>query len=449
MDSAREDGVRAARGTGVTGAAEAPRRGTKLATRIWRGARIARTGATLWALYELPKWVRKRLGRPEPAERNRTHERAANALLAAALDLRGVIIKVCQVAGTRSDIFPPVFVNILKQCHDAVPPKPFDIVRAVVERELGKPLDAVFSEFDPTPLASASLAQVHRARLRDGREVAVKIQYPDIEAIVRSDLASVKRLCRLYDRFGSEPIQLLPLLEELAAHLELELDFRREARSADRVRALFSEDSSVAVPTIHHELSTGHVITMELVGGMKVTDKPALEAAGLDPAQVVQDLMRVYVRMILAAGFFQADPHPGNMFVRPDGTLVLIDFGLSKELPEGFGLGLFELMFSMMTQNESAMVRAFTELGFETRTGDTSTFVVIARRMMRRSDTGKFEGEFTEEMTSELFEAIRENPVVRVPSDFVLVGRAFSLLSGIAHTLGSRANVLAAMGATT
>ena len=169
---------------------------------------------------------------------------------------------------------------------------------------------------------------------------------------------------------------------------------------------------------------------------------------GIDPRDVVQDLMHIYVRMILAAGFFQADPHPGNLFVQPDGKVVLLDFGLSKELPEGFGLGLFELMFSMMTLNESAMIRAFQELGFETKNGDPSTFLLITRRMMKRSDTGRFEGEFTEQMTDELFDAIRENPVVQVPSDFVLVGRVFSLLSGIAHTLGSRANVLEAMGAS-
>jgi predicted unusual protein kinase regulating ubiquinone biosynthesis (AarF/ABC1/UbiB family) len=421
----------------------------RLWTRLRRGTRIARTGATIWAIYEIPKFVRKRLGRPEPEDRKATQERAAQTLLAAALALRGVIIKVCQVAATRSDVFPPAFVSILKQCHDAIPPKSFDVVRDTVERELGKPLDAVFSEFDPRPLASASLAQVHRARLRDGREVAVKVQYPDIEEIVRSDLADVQRLCRLYDRFGSEPIELLPLLAELSNHLSMELDFRREARSADRVREMFADDPSVVVPVMHHEWSTGRIITMELVGGLKVDDRAGLEAAGLVPGDVVQDLMRIYVRMILAAGFFQADPHPGNLFVRPDRKIVLLDFGLSKELPEGFGLGLFELMFSMMTLNEAAMIRAFQELGFETRTGDTSTFVAIARRMMRRSDTGKFEGEFTEEMTTELFDAIRENPVVRVPSDFVLVGRAFSLLSGIAHTLGGRANVLAAMGATT
>jgi ubiquinone biosynthesis protein len=189
------------------------------------------------------------------------------------------------------------------------------------------------------------------------------------------------------------------------------------------------------------------VIVMEFVDGIKVNDRAALEAAGISPRRVVQELMTAYNRMILAYGFFQADPHPGNIFVRPGPQLILLDFGLSKQLPKGFGLGLFELMFSMMTFNEAAMIRAFKELGFATKNGDNRTFVAIAHRMMRRSDSGRFEGEFTEEMTDELFEAIREDPVVSVPSDFVLVGRVFSLLSGIAHTLGYRANVLQAMGA--
>jgi ubiquinone biosynthesis protein len=223
----------------------------------------------------------------------------------------------------------------------------------------------------------------------------------------------------------------------------------READSADRVRALFKDEGYVVVPAMHRDLSTRRVLTMEFLDGIKVTDVPGLRAAGLDPAEVLQTLMRIYVRMMLAYGFFQADPHPGNLFVRPNGQIVLLDFGLAKDLPPGFGLGIFELMFSMMTMNEASMLRAFEQLGFETKTGDPKWLVELAHRMVDVSGK-RFEGEFTEDMTDELFTAVRDNPIVKVPSDFVLVGRAFGLLSGIAHTLGTRANVLEAMapGAT-
>jgi predicted unusual protein kinase regulating ubiquinone biosynthesis (AarF/ABC1/UbiB family) len=418
-------------------------------TRLHRTTVVARLAARLYLLYKLPEWGRRLRGLPKAtdAELGPVHARAAELILATALRMRGVIIKLCQAIATRADVFPPEFVEKLKECHDAVPPKPFVVVRAAVERELGRPIAEVFSEFAETPIASASLAQVHAARLLDGTEVAVKVQYPDIEDIVRTDLLNTERACRVYEWIDPQPLELLPLLRELTTHVGFELDMVREARSADRVRAMFADDRHVIVPKIHHALSTQRLLVMERVRGIKITEKSEIEAAGLDPADVVQDLMRVYVQMVLAAGFFQADPHPGNLMITPKRELILLDFGLSKELPEGYGLGLFELMFSMMTLNESAMVRAFQELGFQTKTGDTGTFLLIARRMLSRSESGAFEGEFTEEMTDELFEAIREDPVVQVPSDFVLVGRVFSFLSGIAHTLGSRANVLAAMGA--
>lgn len=418
-------------------------------TRARRTVRVGRLAAYLYLLYKLPEWGRRLTGRPKAtdAELGPRHDRAADAILRCALEMRGVIIKMCQAIATRADTFPPEFVERLKECHDAVPAKPFPEVKQAVERELAKPLDAVFASFDEEPIAAASLAQVHGATLVDGTEVAVKVQYPDIEDIVQTDLHNMERACRIYERLDSQPLELLPLVKELTTYLGFELDFRREAASCDRVREMFAADGYVKIPGIHHALSTGRVLVMERVAGMKITDREAIEAAGLDPGDVVQDLMQIYVRMILAAGFFQADPHPGNLMVTEEGTIIVLDFGLSKELPEGYGLGLFELMFSLMTLNESAMVRAFQELGFETKTGDTNTFLLIARRMLARSDSGAFEGEFTEEMTGELFEAIREDPVVRVPGDFVLVGRVFAFLSGIAHSLGGRANVLAAMGA--
>jgi predicted unusual protein kinase regulating ubiquinone biosynthesis (AarF/ABC1/UbiB family) len=418
--------------------------------RLWRASNIGHTAARVWLRYKVPRWYDRMVGNdPSQRDYSESHQRSADQIFETATRLRGLLIKMCQVIGTRSDVFPPAYVRTLSKAQDALPPRDFDEIRTVIEEDFDKPLDAVFAKFEPRPVAAASLAQVHRARLLDGREAAVKIQYPDIEHIVQVDLTSVRRIARIYERFDPQPLELLPLLDELTKHLSLELDFEREADSADRVRELFADDDLVVVPRMHRAWSTKRVLVMELVGGIKITEREAMQAAGLEPSAVMQDLMQVYVRMILAAGFFQADPHPGNLFVRPNRQIVLIDFGLAKELPEGFGLGLFELMFSMMTLNEAAMIRAFQELGFQTRTGDTATFVRIARRMMARSDTGRFEGEFTEQMTDELFEAIREDPVVRVPSDFVLVGRAFSLLSGIAHTLGHRANVLEAMGART
>jgi ubiquinone biosynthesis protein len=418
-------------------------------TRLYRTYRVATTAARLYAMYKLPNPVRALTGRPprSEAERAAVDERASRVLLALAFDLRGVLIKMCQGIATRSDRFPPSFIEHLKQAHDAVPPQSFEAIQAQVERELGKPLSELFASFDPVPLASASLAQVHAATLHDGSEVAVKVQYPDIEDIVRTDIANMQRACRIYERLDPQPMELMPLLQELAVHIGFELDFEREANSAERVKKLFANNRRVKVPAIHRQYSSRRVLTMERLSGIKITEKQRLLDAGLVPREVLQDLMHIFVHMIMADGFFQADPHPGNLMVTPTGEIIVLDFGLSKELPDGFGLGLFELMFSMMTLNEAAMIRAFKELGFATKTGDSRTFIAIAKRMLRRSDTGRFEGEFTEEMTGELFDAIREDPVVSVPSDFVLVGRVFSLLSGIAHTLGHRANVLRAMGA--
>jgi predicted unusual protein kinase regulating ubiquinone biosynthesis (AarF/ABC1/UbiB family) len=463
VDPAGDDGLRAARRVTTAPATTATTATTtttttmralaaRQLTALVRTVKVARAGASIWAMYQVPKRLRRALRRPErtPAQLSRVHTRAAHTLLDLALDLRGVNIKMCQVIGTRSDVFPPEMVAITKQCHDAVPARPFEVVRAVVERELGRPLHEVFSRFDETPLAAASLAQVHRAQLVTGEHVAVKVQYPGLAEVVAVDMANTRLGCRIYERFDPQPMELSPLVDELATHIGYELDFRREAASANRVRELFTGDPGVVIPAIYAELSTSRVLTMELVSGIKVDDKAELLEQGFDPADVMQELMRVFVRMIMGAGFFHADPHPGNLLMRrgPDGApqLVVLDFGLAKELPEGFGLGLFELMFSMMTLNEAAMVRAFRELGFETKSDDDRTFLQLASRMMSRGDGGKFEGEMTEEMTDELFDAVRENPLVRMPTDFVLVGRCFSLLSGIGHTLGRRANVLEAMG---
>ncbi len=419
--------------------------------RIYRASRIGYTAVCVWLRYKLPRWFDQLHGKdPEARDASNIHQRNANQIFNTAVHLRGMLIKMCQVIGTRSDVFPPEYVKTLSKCHDRLPPRPLQTIRKVIEEDLARPLESVFREFSESPIASASLAQVHEAVLISGERVAVKVQYPDIEHIMHTDLKSSRRVAQVYQYFDRDPMDLLPLLDELQNHLKMELDFRREVESADRIRRLFEDDPHVHIPCFKYEFCTRRVIVMDFVEGIKVTDAQGLIEAGIDYSNLMNHLMRVFNRMILAFGFFHADPHPGNILIvkGEDGyaEFILLDFGLAKELPRGFGLGLFELMFSMMTFNEAAMLRAFEELGFKTLNDDKESLLYIARRMIGRSDSGTFQGEFTEEMTDEMFEAIRENPVVKVPTDFVLVARAFSLLSGIAHTLGQRANALDAMG---
>ena len=424
----------------------------RLIARPYRASRIGWTALCVWLRYKIPAWWDLLLRRdPQARDLSAVHQKNADHIFDTAVSLRGMLVKMCQIIGTRSDIFPREFVATLSKCHDRLPPREFDVIKQVIEEDFGADLDSVYSEFEPTPTAAASLAQVHRARLLSGERVAVKVQYPDIEHIMHTDLATSRRIAVIYSRFDDNPMDFLPLLDELQKHLRMELDFRREVESADRIREFFTDDPSVHVPKIVQQHSTRRVITMEYVDGVKVNDPAALAAAGIDTKNLMTRLMSIFNRMILAYGFFHADPHPGNIFVNPSESgkpvFTLLDFGLAKELPDGFGMGLFELMFSMMTFNESAMLRAFKELGFKTQDDDNDeTLLLIAKRMMSRSDTGTFQGEFTEEMTDEMFDAIRENPVVKVPTDFVLVARAFSLLSGIGHALGQRANALDAMG---
>lgn len=417
-----------------------------VAERAIRAGRIGHTAASVYLRIKTPRWWDRLVGN-DPAARDMSgvHQRNAEQILETATALKGLLIKICQVVGTRSDVFPQAYVRTLSRTQDRLPPRPFEQIRAVVEADLGAPIGSIFRDFAQIPVAAASLAQVHRARLPDGRDVAVKVRYPDIDDIVQTDLTTSRWICQIYERLDPQPMALLPLLDELQKYLALELDFEREVENAERIRRMFANEERVVIPAVHRELSSKRVITMEFVEGIKVTDRLALERAGVRPRKVVEGLLAIYNQMILAHGFFQADPHPGNIFIQPGPRFVIVDFGLAKELPKNFGLGIFELMFSMMTYNEAAMIRAFRELGFRTKTGDESTYLEIARRMIGASEDGAFRGEFTEEMTDELFDAIRENPIVEVPIDFVLVSRAFSLLSGIAHTLGHRANILDSM----
>src|SRR5438128_6454435 len=211
------------------------------------------------------------------------------------------------------------------------PPRSWSEVEKAITRELGRRPQNVFAQIEREPVAAASIAQVHRARLHDGREVAVKVQYPDIENLVATDLAVLEQIVKAIARLAPA-IQLQPIVDYLQETLPLELDFRHEAESMTALRTALAHRSDVLIPTAVPELSTEHLLVTDYIECIKITDRAALEQAGISPHEVAWLLNDLYADQMLHLGILHADPHPGNLFVQPGPRLVLLDHGLTVPL---------------------------------------------------------------------------------------------------------------------
>ncbi len=417
------------------------------AERLYRARRIGTTFGRIYLGIKTNQFIARRLGPRDMDERwSRLHQTSAESIYDAAVELRGMILKGCQFLGARADLLPPQYVNVLSRLQDRVPPRSFPVARRTVERELGAPLEDVFAAFSRRPIASASLAQVHDARLHDGRRVAVKVQYPEIGALVRSDLSNLKALFRAVGWLEPD-VDLMPLVDELSSHVPLELDFVNEARNAERMAELLAHRDDVVVPEIVWECTSRRVLCMEFIEGIKITDTDALRREGTDTDALLRLLVETWCEQILYHGFFHADPHPGNLLVQPEGPrLVLLDFGLAKNLPARFREQIVAFGAAIIGGDAEAIVDAFVDLGFETRDGRHESLVEVARFALafaQRARAGGWEEARTfARWNEELGEQVRRNPIVRIPSHVVLIGRVMGLLSGVSKSLGSRIDLL-------
>ncbi|MCP5070646.1 MAG: ABC1 kinase family protein [bacterium] len=423
------------------------RRSLSLGERLERARRISLTFGRIYLRVRSLRFVARRVMPPDIDERwEALHERNAQEVYDLAVELQGMILKGCQFASARADVLPRPYQEILGQLQDKVPAYPFEIVREVVEKELGKPLNEVFLEFAEEPLAAASLAQVHVATLRNGTQVAVKVQYPEIAALVRSDLTNLRVLFRAVGWLEPD-FDLMPLADELGTNVPLELDFMNEGRNAERVAGFFATRDDVAIPAIHWEHSSRRVLVMELMHGRKITDVQALRGAGVNLEAVMRTLIEVFAEMILAHGFFHGDPHPGNLLVEPEsGKLVILDFGLAKELPAHFRETVLGFATALLQGDSAAMGHALIELGFETRDGQEESLHEIAELMLGvakevRQD-GRVDPETMARLRKEVPERIRQNPIVRIPHHLVLVGRVLALLTGLNAALSAKVDFL-------
>lgn len=414
--------------------------------RAWRFVSVAWVAARIYAGYKSIQLWSRVVGAARKEERYRRQDgRAARALYRSAVRLQGMLIKACQFIATRADVLPDAWVNTLSGLHDHVPPRPFAAIRERVEHELGRPLDDVFAEFDPRPLASASLAQVHAARLHDGRRCAVKVQYPGIEGIVRADLRNLAVILRVL-AWLEHDFDFRVLMREAFKYIPMELDFEHEADNCETIARNLAARADVVVPRVYREFSTRRVLVMELIEGIKITDVAALERAGIDKRAVAQKLMEVFCEQVLRDGFFHADPHPGNVMVQPGPRLVLLDFGLAKDFPPRFRDGIVRLTFSILTVDNAGIAAAFEQLGFRTRDGSPETLITLANLLLGntiRRGRAYADKQLIEEFSEELPRALRVNPIVEVPADVLLVTRVMGLLSGLGKTLDSRVDLFA------
>ncbi len=418
----------------------------RAADRLNRARRISTAVGRLYLGVRANRWLTRSLS-PEDRERRWSsfHHQSAHHIYDAAVELRGLILKGCQFLGTRGDVLPREYVEVLSKLQDRVPPKPFPVVRRQVEHELGCELPEVFRSFSREPVASASLAQVHEAQLRSGERVAVKVQYPEIERLVRGDLANLRLLLRGVE-FLERDFDLLPLVEELGTYVPRELNFLNEGKNAETIAGFFKDRDDVAVPRVHWELTTRRLLVMEYVDGLKISDVEGLRRARVDLARVARTLAEVYCEQILGRGFFHADPHPGNVFVepRPNGPprLVLLDFGLAKDLPAGFREGVVACAGALLRRDAGALAEALLELGFETRDRRPDALAGIAHFVLdlaagyrERSAAG---ATLPEQVVDLLPEAIRKNPIVHIPTHLVLLARVLALLAAVNRSLGTR-----------
>lgn len=419
-----------------------------LLTRAYRFWSVVWLAAKIYLGYKTVQlWSRYVSSARKEVRYRRQDLRAARALYRASVRLEGLLIKASQFIATRADILPDEWVTTLGGLHDRVPPHPFAEIRAQVERELGRPIEAGFAEFDQRPLAAASLAQVHVARTADGRRCAVKVQYPGIDGVIRADLRNLMFTLRVLAWLEPD-FDFQVIARELLKYIPMELDFLNEARNCETITRNFAERDDVMAPRVFRELTTRRVLTMELIEGIKVTDLEAMAEAGIDKHAVAQKLIEIFTEMILRDGFFHADPHPGNILVQPGPRIVLLDFGLAKDFPRAFRDAMVRLTFAILTSDRSAILRAFHDLGFRTRDGSPETLLMLANLFLGNSvrrNRAYADRELVEEFSEELPRTLRANPIVEVPADVLLVNRVMGLLSGLGKTLDSRVNLFATL----
>jgi len=370
-------------------------------------------------------------GREVDAETQR--ERAA-VLLDILLTLGPTFIKLGQILSTRPDILPPAYIDVLEGLQDDVPPAPWEESRVVLEEEFG-PVDETFDDFDRDPISGASLGQVYTARY-EGNDVAVKVRRPGIESLVEADLRTIRWSIPLVKRFtgSGRAFSLENLADEFAKTIREEMDYKREREMLEEIRTNFADNDRIRIPTAYESVSGPRVLTMEYVPGVKINRLDELDAAGFDRSAIAETLQEVYLQMIIDDGVFHADPHPGNLAVDDDGTVIFYDFGMAGRVDPFIQEKIVEFYVAVARQDIDGILDTLIDMGTLSPEADREVMGNVMELAIADASGEDIEQYQVNQIIEQVESTIYEFPL-RLPPDLALVLRVATVVEGVCVTL--------------
>jgi predicted unusual protein kinase regulating ubiquinone biosynthesis (AarF/ABC1/UbiB family) len=350
-------------------------------------------------------------------------------------ELEGLLIKVGQFLSIRADLLPSSFVKQIEDLVDQVPPSPWEQIKKVLERDWDGPIEDIIS-INPKAVASASIGEVFRGHLKDGTEVAVKVQRPTIKAIIRTDFRSLAIIIWVARYLAPVPkgfINFKLLFQELKYVIGRELDFIKELETINYFRQRFQSFHGMVIPKTYPDLSTSQVLVMEWIDAVRITDVDFLDQSNIDRRELSQRLFHVFIPQWLEAGVFHADPHAGNVLVKSDGTLVLLDFGMVGEISKKDASNFQSLLEAILIKDYLKTAGILIDLGFLLPEADPKIIETIMKEAFT-IDLNQLKEMDLFKVKKELNDLIKSLPI-QVPTRFVFLGRSFVTIEGILHTI--------------
>jgi ubiquinone biosynthesis protein len=358
-------------------------------------------------------------------------------------ELGPTFIKLGQLLSTRPDIIPLEYINELKKLQDRVPAVSTPEIKKHLEAELGESADKLFNKFDPEPLASASISQVHRGVLKSGEQVVFKIRRPGIQRVVDTDVDILMGLAYLVENHlpGGDMYDPLGLVKEFRRTINRELDFSREGRTIDRFSANFEEDETIRIPRVYWEFTSRKVLTLEYLAGIKISHLPELTQAGYDLKEIARRGADSFLKQVFEHGFFHADPHPGNLYVLPDNVICIFDFGMVGRLDEDLKLQLTELLLSILRRDVDHII---SQLLYSGELHDEANLKNLKR------DLAEFIDDYYDLLLQDIkvgkmlidFIEILTEYQIKFPSNLMLLARALIAIEGLGRQLDPTFNMI-------